>query len=426
VTAATTVTYWAHTGAVGTKFNNLTMTANTVSRSQSTAASVLKLTNTIPTNNINDSTDTAFELVRYGTSVTITGTAMTSATGSVVAGAFGVKVVDTVIALADDGAGADNSAGDVTTSVTTTTGATSAGVWTHTLTQADPTPVGTALSAVTSRTQTTSVITVDLTGDGTYETAAGTVSISWDDNPALASTATLTEGSYWGLGAALAAGGVSRTATATVYDQFGTGVANHAVVFTNAGTAGSTGTTDSFTDSTSRTTNSVGVATLSYTDVQTDTAKMVTTATPTGVTAATSTYYRIDGLTANHTETDATNADGALVGTSFANVAATDVWTFVSNHGLSDGDSIIITIIGASMVCSPTCPAGDLEYFIVKETGSTVAVKLYTTRSVSALALSVTRACWMSPRVRPTLLVGRSWATPVVALLQLAMSTWKS
>jgi hypothetical protein len=37
------------------------------------------------------------------------------------------------------------------------------------------------------------------------------------------------------------------------------------------------------------------------------------------------------------------------------------------------------------MVCSPTCPAGDLEYFIVKETGSTVAVKLYTTRSVSAL-----------------------------------------
>ncbi len=70
VAAATTVTYWAHTGAVGTKFNNLTMTANTVARSQSTAATVLKLTNTIPTYNVMDSSDVTFELVPFGTSVT--------------------------------------------------------------------------------------------------------------------------------------------------------------------------------------------------------------------------------------------------------------------------------------------------------------------------------------------------------------------
>jgi len=344
VNAATTTTYWAYTAATGTSFNNLTMTANTVARSQSTAATVLKLTNTIPTNNVNDSTDTAFELVKYGTSVTITGTARTSATGTVVAGAFGVKVVDTVIALADDGAGLDNSAGDVTTSVTTTTGATTAGVWTHTLTQADPTPVGAANAAVTSRTQTTSVITVDLTGDGTYETAAGTVSISWDDNPAAAQSATLTEGSSWGLGKALAAGGVSRTATATVYDQYGNGVANHAVAFTNACATGSADCGDSFTDSTSRTTNSVGVATLSYTDVITATGKHTTTATPTGVTAATSIFYRIDGLTANHTEAENATGDGAAIATNFSSVADTGVITFNSSHGLTTGDEIEVLV----------------------------------------------------------------------------------
>ena len=404
VTAATTVTYWAHTGAVGTKFNNLTMTANTVSRSQSTAASVLKLTNTIPTNNINDSTDTAFELVRYGTSVTITGTAMTSATGSVVAGAFGVKVVDTVIALADDGAGADNSAGDVTTSVTTTTGATSAGVWTHTLTQADPTPVGTALSAVTSRTQTTSVITVDLTGDGTYETAAGTVSISWDDNPALASTTTLTEGSYWGLGAALAAGGVSRTATATVYDQFGTGVANHAVVFTGACATGTGDCGESFTDSSARTTNSVGVATLSYTDVLTATGKETTTATPTGVTAATSTYYRIDGTTPNHTEADSSSVDGAVVGTTFTLAATTGVATFAANHGLTTGEEVYLhqqprsAAIGGNITVAVASSAGG-NWLTAGDISGSVAVGeqvLFTTAPASATNITANVCYWVT------------------------------
>jgi hypothetical protein len=230
------------------------------------------------------------------------------------------------------------------------------------------------------------VISIDLDANGTYETAAGTVSISWDDNPALASTATLTEGSYWGLGAALAAGGVSRTATATVYDQYGTGVANHAVVFTNACAAGSTDCDDSFTDSTSRTTNSVGVATLSYTDVNTKTGKQTTTATPTSVTAATSIFYRIDGLTANHTETDATNADGAPCGTdanTYWTAATTDIFTFSANHLLNTGDACIVTVIATDVV---GIAAGDTEYFFEKIDATTG--KFYTTRSVSALGVS--------------------------------------
>ena len=346
ITAATTVTYWAHTGATGTAYNNLTTTGVTaLARSQATDIGVLVLTNNIPTYNVMDGTDALFELVKYGTSVTITGTAKTNATaaGTVVAKAVVVKVVDTVISLADDGAGTDNDAGDVTLSVTTTAGATGAdGVWTHTLTQADPTPVGTALAATTSRTQTTSVITVDLDGDGIAADVVATVSISWDDNPSVQSTVTLTEGNYYGLGLPLLTyGGVARTATATAYDQFGVGMANVAVTFTSAATTGSTAVTDAFTDSTVRNTDSTGVATLSYTDVQTATAKQVTTATAT--TAGTSTFYRIDGTTPAFAETETATSDGTAVANNF-NIAAgsTGLVTFGGVHSLSVGDEITV------------------------------------------------------------------------------------
>ena len=133
MTAATTKTYWAYTAATGTSFNNLTMTANTVARSQSTAAGYVKLATTIPLNNVMDGTDALFEMVKYGTSVTLTATAKTSAVGTVVAGAFGVKVVDTVIKISDGGVAGNltNLGGDVTTSITTTTGTMTAGVWTR-------------------------------------------------------------------------------------------------------------------------------------------------------------------------------------------------------------------------------------------------------------------------------------------------------
>ena len=387
VNAATTVTYWAFTGAAGTAFNNLTMTANTVVRSQSTAATVLKLTNTIPTYNMSDSTDAAFELVPYGTTITITGTLRTSAVGTVVPMAAVVKVVETVIQLADDGAGLDNAAGDVTTSVTTTTGATGAdGVWTHTVTQADPTPVGTALSAVTSRTHTTSVITVDLDGNGSTETSAGTVSISWDDNPALGNITTVTEGSYWGLGLPLAVyGGVARTATAKLHDQYGNGVSNTVITWTSAATTGSGAVTDAFVDGTTRTTDSTGVATLSYVDVQTDTGLQVTTATPATGTAGTSTFYRIDGTTPNFAEVDTTVDDGAVVPNTFTCVQATSVCLFNASHNLATGDEIIIST-------APNDDGGALvdnsEWYVVLDVDApTTSVKLHSTRTVSALGV---------------------------------------
>ena len=346
VVAATTVTYYAFTGALAATYNNLTAPGNTSSVAQSTGASSLTLTNSIPTSNSNDATDTTFELVRYGTTVTITGTLKTSSL-TAVAAARAIEVIETTILvggtalLGDNGTDLTNAGGglDKTESVVTTTGTTDAtGVWTHTITVADPTPVGTALSSVLSRHQTTSMIFVDLDGDGVKETNAGTVSISWDDNPQVVSKVTATEGSYHGAGVAVT--GVSRTSTATVYDQFGVGVASQTVTFTNAGTAGTTATTDSFTDATTRITNASGVATLAYTDLQTDSAKMITTATSTA--AGTSTFYRTVAAAAAFSETEAATNDGTVVATNFTAADTADRLTFSGAHLLAVGDEIIV------------------------------------------------------------------------------------
>jgi hypothetical protein len=383
VAAATTVTYWAHTGAVGTAFNNLTMTANTVARSQSTAASIMVLTNTIPTYNVMDSSDVTFELVPYGTSVTITGTLRTTATGTVVPLASVVSVVDSVWNMVDDGAGIDNNgAAGTLLSTTTTAGVTGAdGVWTHTITQADPSALATNLN----RTHTTSVITWDLNADGVAEQAAGTVSIAWDDNASLGNTTTMTEGSYYGVGLALAAGGVSRTNTAKVHDQYGNGLANQVVTFTSASTTGSTDVTEAFTQSSTRTTDTTGTATLSYTDLQTATAQIVTTASPAVGTDATSTYYRVDGTTPAFTEVDTTVDDGATVGTNFTGVATSDLVVFSADHNLATGDEVIIT---TAPNADGTVLTDNSEWYVVLDTTTPARkVTFHTTRTVSALGV---------------------------------------
>ena len=381
VAAATTVTYWAHTGAVGTAFNNLTMTANTVARSQSTAAANMVLTSTIPTYNIMDSSDPTFELVPFGTSVTITGTLRTSAVGTVVPMAAVVSVVDSTWRMVDDGGGHDNDGNaGVLLSTVTTAGVTGAdGVWTHTITQADPSAATTYLN----RTHTTSVITWDKVVDGVAEEAAGTISIAWDDNPSLAYVTTMTEGSYYGVGLPLASGGVSRTNTVKSHDQYGNGLANQVVTFTVASTTGTTDVVEPFTAGATRTTDSTGTATMSYTDLQTLTAQVVTTATPAGTgVAITSTYYRVDGTTPAFTEVDNTVDDGATVGTDFDGTAANDQIEFSAVHNLSTGDEIIIET-------APNDDGGvvvdNSEWYVtVIDTDS---VTLHATRSVSALGV---------------------------------------
>jgi hypothetical protein len=341
-----TYTYWAWTGATATSYNNLTAPANSASVSQATAATVLKLSNTIPLKNSNSATDTAFELVKYGTTVDITGQWMTDTTALATAVPLPspVKFVETIVEEGDDGTDLTNAAGGVTTTVKTTTSATDAtGAFpAYSVTVADPTPVGTALSAVTSRTQVTVVITADADSNGSFETSVGTVSLAFDDNPQVISTVSVSEGSTRGTGVAAVSGGVARTATATAWDQFGIGMAGQTMAFASATSSGSTDVTDTgqFTDAVTRTTGSTGQAVLAWTDTQTATGKMVITAS-TGGKSGTSTFYRL-ATPANHDEVEASTSDGTVVATNFDGVGSTGVITFDGVHSLVVGQEIIV------------------------------------------------------------------------------------
>ena len=346
VTAATTVTYYAWTAATGTSYNNLTAPAtNAPSVSPLAGVSTLKLSNTIPLYNVMDSTDATFELVKYGTTVTISGQWLNAALGSV-PWPGGVKIVETRMEEGDDAAGTDNDGDNITAAVTTIVTATDAtGAFSHTISIADPTPALTALASKESRTHTISVITADSTGDGAYDTSVGTINLAWDDNPSVASVVGVTEGTSYGSGLSALLGGKARTISATVYDQFGSGMAGETVSFASAQTSGSTalGETKVFTDATTRVTDSTGVATLAFTDTEELTAKMVTTATST--VAGTSTFYRILTTEPNFTETEASTTDGTTIATNF-NIAAgsTGVVTFSGDHGLVAGDEIIVDL----------------------------------------------------------------------------------
>ena len=358
-------TYWAWTGATATSYNNLTAPANSASVSQATAATVLKLSNTIPLKNVNSATDTAFEMVKYGTTVDITGQWKTDSTalGTNVPLPSPVKIVETIVEEGDDGAGTDNAGGAVTTTVKTTVSATDAtgAMPAYSVTVADPTPVGTALSAVTSRTQVTVVITADSDSNGSYETSVGTISLAFDDNPALISSVSVSEGSTRGTGLAATAGGVARTATATAWDQFGTGMAGQTMAFASATSSGSTDVTDTgqFTDAVTRTTGSTGQAVLAWTDTQTATGKMVITAS-TGGKSGTSTFYRL-ATPVNHDEVEASTTDGTAVATNFTMVGSTGVLTFDGAHSLVGGEEIIVStpLLGGEAGGNITATASD-------------------------------------------------------------------
>ena len=333
-TNGTTWTYWAHTGAVGTAYDN-DSPSNSVAISSSTSATVTTCTDSTSAYAALDSDDGG-DLVPYGTTVTITcQLEVSTATGTDVAMALSkVIFTDTTQENTDDGAGVDGDAGaeNATSSLVTTTSYTDAtGAVTYSFTATDP-----LATDKLQRTEHTVVVTPAIGGTTTFNT-------QFDDNPALATGTTLTEGSSYGLGVAVT--GVSRTHTATVRDQYGNGVASQTATFTSVSETGTTAVTEAFTQSVTRVTDSSGVAILGYTDVQTLTAKVVTTATVAGAGTGTSTFYRIDALTPepDFIEVDNTATDGAAVATDFATAATTGVATFNAAHGLVTGDEVRVT-----------------------------------------------------------------------------------
>jgi hypothetical protein len=189
----------------------------------------------------------------------------------------------------------------------------------------------------------------------------------------------MTEGSYYGVGLALASGGVSRTNTAKIHDQYGNGLANQVVTFTVASTTGTTDVAEPFTAGATRTSDTTGTATMSYTDLQTLTAKIVTTASPAVGTDATSTYYRVDGTTPAFAEVDNGSGDGATVAATFTLAHTTGVATFNANHLLETGDEVQVTTpaftaaVGGNITNVAAANSGG-NWLTASDTTATIAV----------------------------------------------------
>ena len=330
VADGSTMTYWAWTGAVGASYDNDTP-ANSAVVTSSTAATTLVITNDISTNNIFDTTNnyTTNELVKYGTTVTVSGQLKTALLAAVADATAKIVITEETSTLTDDGDDSDGVATAQISAYTTTTVLTDAnGAFTYTVTQADPS----ALTTNLNRTQTK--LTFTLThASATISSAA--LNLSWDDNPGIVEAGTvhaLVLNKYYGAGSAA---GISRTATATVYDQYGVGKSGETVTFASGDA--------SFAGDIARTTSSAGVATMGWTDILTTNVADTITATHGVAANPTKTYYRTVTQVADVAEIDtgsATEVGGE--GKTFLTDGA-GAWTFAENHGLVPGDQFVIS-----------------------------------------------------------------------------------
>ena len=287
-----TRTWYAWTAATGTAYDNDSPQASAASAS-STAATQTVVTNSINTKNCNDTVD-ANEIVAYGETVTFTGqlkTLATAAGGVAVAQALSATTVTEITyqsaSLATGFAGdADGEiGGEVVLSTKTTALKTDAnGTWTYTTTNADPS----ASAAVKTDLTITELTFATAVGDDT------SIGLVWDDNPAIVCSVTVANNSTDGIGVAVT--GVARTASATVYDQYGGVVSGETVTFISGTDTVAADAADPFADSLTRVTNASGVATLGYTDTQTAVGiHTVTATTTTSSKTATATFVRHTG-----------------------------------------------------------------------------------------------------------------------------------
>ena len=359
-----TVTYWAWTGALAAAYDNDTP-ANSTAVTSTKAAIAMKISNDLSLYNINDTTGgyTTNELVKYGQTVTVTGQLMSSATANVSEALAKVVITEETSALVDGGSATNGvTSGQISAFKTTTVYTDANGAFTYSVTEADPSALATKLN----RTQTK--LTFTLT-HATASLSSAALNMSFDDNPGVVESTTahtLALNKYYGPGSAA---GVSRTATATVYDQYGIGKSGESVSFASGGT--------SFAGDVVRATNSAGVATMGWADILTTNVSDVVTATHATAGNPTKTYYRTIVQAASVAEVDASPA--AEVGGEGAGVAITEagVWTFDADHGLVVGDEIAVRLV-------PTEARGFVaaqRYFVkTLVTDSTVALTVAVTR----------------------------------------------
>jgi len=260
-----------------------------------------------------------------------------------------ITVVDTMVVATDDAVGIDSTSEAAASSVVTTLLYTDAtGAATYTVTAADPS----ALTTNYNRTEHTVVVTPTIG-------SATTFTVAFDDNPAINQSVTVALGASYGAGLAT---GVSRSATATVRDQYGNGMASKTVTFESSSTNSAV---DPFTDDVTRITDSSGVATLGYTSLKTATAAVTVYAwldnglTKDGASSGTANtggndtpgaggeldgnavFYRTTAQVSSVAEVDTAPATEIGGEGDDALVSASGVWTVVA-HGLVAGDEFVV------------------------------------------------------------------------------------
>jgi hypothetical protein len=390
-TNGTTWTYWAHTGAVGTAYDN-DSPSNSASLSSSTAAAATVCTDSVSAYAaVGTGTPAGGDLVAYGSTVTITCQLRTALLAPVAMPLSLITVVDTLAVATDDAVGIDSDSEAAASSVVTTLLYTDAtGAATYTVTAADP-----SIAAATHRTEHTIVVTPTIAGTKTF-------TVAFDDNPAINQSVTVALGASYGAGLAT---GVSRSATATVRDQYGNGMASKSVTFESSSTNSAA---DPFTDDVTRVTDSSGVATLGYTSLQSASAALSVYAwldnalTKDGASSGTAndgvndtpgaggeldgtaTFYRTTAGAASISEMDAPTA---AVGGTFTVASATGVLTFGSAHGLNVGDEVQLIILPAT---NAEAAAGMLapgqRFWVITQTGGNTLLTLGTSRGGTAVA----------------------------------------
>jgi len=358
----TTRDYWAWTGATAATYNNLTAPGATVQTIAALAATSLALSEDVPTYALVDGSDANHYFVPFGTTITVTGqlkNALGLATPMPLAPVTIAEVV-TIDNDAGDGTVTNSAAGTMASAKTTILYTDASGAISYTITQADPS----ALTTYLNRTQVVATFASNPAAVNADTVSSTAVKLSFNDDLAYSGSVSLTQGSYYGMGLPAILGSVARTAAASVWDQYGRARANQTVTFEQTTSDGNADNlVDSFTDDITRVTNSSGVATLGFSDVNTVTGAhtvwaWVDSAVGVGARAgdatepqASSVFYRTES---NDLGTAVQNAASVEVdvrlaaevggeGAIFA-IADTGTFTFAADHALAINDSIVISV----------------------------------------------------------------------------------
>ena len=386
---ATTDHVVAWTGATGALYNNITAPGKDVLTAPKRPAASVSCSDDLGLVRQVDGTEGG-KMVAYGTTVTITcqlKDAVTPVAGNVAQPLVPFTISESRTLDGDNGTTLANAAGATLESAKTTvmyTDATGAVVYTVTP-SADPDPL------TGSRDERTIAVVL-------FDSAVGsdqTHRVAFNDDVAADWKVSLVGNTAYGSGDndGSALTGVARTLTATVYDQYGTGMANETVLFESTSSDGDSNSTEAFTDGLTRITNSSGVASLAFTDVQdatgmetlracTNSADTDCTDADAGQITGTATFYRTESngaVARSLTEVDSPEA--GAIGTAFDVEADDDLWTFTADNAvIAVGNSVELTVVPATNSAAVAYALDTIYYVIsvtdVGGTGRTVGVSL--------------------------------------------------